>query len=276
MKSMMRYRIGAYVPIEVTGPDRVDYLHRLSSQHFKNAKVGDSFQGAFLNANGTVVSLFTAWVRESSVLLFVEPQSLQVSLAFLEKFHFGENLKFGELKGFQVVECRGGGEDGIPAPNWNGLHGQIFLVKELVALDFLTSAQELNELEYDTLRARQFFPKDRVDIGESNIILEAGLYDYIHRNKGCYPGQEVIERIFTYGNVAKKWVQLHSAQAISPGTDILFEGKKIGQVTSVHQWDSIFLVNGYVQRLHGQKDKELGLGNFLGRVVFSAPDVPKD
>jgi folate-binding Fe-S cluster repair protein YgfZ len=34
--------------------------------------------------------------------------------------------------------------------------------------------------------------------------LEAGAERSVARNKGCYPGQEVIERIFTYGQVNRK------------------------------------------------------------------------
>ena len=43
------------------------------------------------------------------------------------------------------------------------------------------------------------FPEYGVDIDETHMILEIKTPIAYQRNKGCYPGQEVVERILAYG-----------------------------------------------------------------------------
>ena len=47
-----------------------------------------------------------------------------------------------------------------------------------------------------------------MEIGDKDILLEGSAERSVARNKGCYPGQEVIERIFTYGQVNRKILTL--------------------------------------------------------------------
>ena len=44
----------------VSGPDRTDYLHRLSTQNFKILQSDDVVPGAFLSGSGSTISLFIA------------------------------------------------------------------------------------------------------------------------------------------------------------------------------------------------------------------------
>jgi folate-binding protein YgfZ len=63
----------------------------------------------------------------------------------------------------------------------------------------------------DLLRIESGVPEYGVDIDETHILLEANLPHAYKRNKGCYPGQEVIERILAYGGgrTPKKLVPLN-------------------------------------------------------------------
>ncbi|QQR80624.1 MAG: hypothetical protein IPJ69_00190 [Deltaproteobacteria bacterium] len=57
----------------------------------------------------------------------------------------------------------------------------------------------LAEEAYEGIRVRGRFPKYGIDIDENQILLESPIPVAYKRQKGCYPGQEVIERISAYG-----------------------------------------------------------------------------
>jgi folate-binding Fe-S cluster repair protein YgfZ len=53
-------------------------------------------------------------------------------------------------------------------------------------------------------------------------------------NKGCYIGQEIVERIRAQGHVNKKLVRLRitGSTLIDPGTKLTADGKEVGEITS--------------------------------------------
>jgi len=72
------------------------------------------------------------------------------------------------------------------------------------------------------------------DFGEKQIPHEAGLQDsHISYTKGCYTGQEIVERVRSRGQVNRVRVTLKydSAQPPAPGTPLLSEGKEAGYAT---------------------------------------------
>ena len=57
---------------------------------------------------------------------------------------------------------------------------------------------------FEYYRIHAGIPQVGIEASEKEIILETGFDRAVARNKGCYPGQEVVERIFTYGSVNRK------------------------------------------------------------------------
>ncbi|HEX4924504.1 MAG TPA: hypothetical protein VFV50_10475 [Bdellovibrionales bacterium] len=280
MKPVWAFKRKAWPAIHLTGEDRIDFLQRLSTQNFKSFSPGTVAPSAFLNGNGTVVGLFLAWIQNDRITLLPEPQSQAIIVSHIDKLHFGEKIEvqtervdFIEVRGQQArerLERELGAEPSagewprsvvsgiLPGEPWDGAGWLVPGAHEakLSAIPFLS------EPEYYALRAEHLFPRDQVDVGENNIILEAGLLDYVHRNKGCYPGQEVIERIFTYGNVAKRLVLLEGqARELEKGSELYFNEKKVGNVTSRHagQGASHYYV-ATVFRLHATPGNVFSLG----------------
>jgi len=90
-----------------------------------------------------------------------------------------------------------------------------------------------NSLE--TLRIEAGLPHYGLDMDESILPIEAGLQsEAISYTKGCYPGQEVMARIKTYGHVNKQLTGLTLEGDVLPnqGDEIFQETKKVGTVTS--------------------------------------------
>jgi len=86
----------------------------------------------------------------------------------------------------------------------------------------------------DVLRLEAGIPRYAVDMDEDNLLLETGLDDAVSFQKGCYLGQEVIERIHSRGHVNKKLtgLVLDGETPADRGDPIRFDGKEIGKVTS--------------------------------------------
>jgi len=105
------------------------------------------------------------------------------------------------------------------------------------------------------LRLEQGVPWFGYDFGEKQIPHEAGLQDsHISYTKGCYTGQEIVERVRSRGQVNRQRVGLtFSGEAVpEAGTPLMMKGKEVGFVTrAATTWDSTpprFLGMGYVRR----------------------------
>jgi aminomethyltransferase len=73
------------------------------------------------------------------------------------------------------------------------------------------------------------------DYDDKQIPHETGLeHSHINYEKGCYTGQEIVERVRSHGHVNRRLTELRfsSAEAPAPGTKLLYEGNEIGSVTS--------------------------------------------
>jgi folate-binding protein YgfZ len=80
-------------------------------------------------------------------------------------------------------------------------------------------------------------PRFGADMDESNLPPEAGLdARAVSYSKGCYIGQEIINRIHSFGQVAKalRKLQLADGLAVLPvrGDILLHDGKEVGWITS--------------------------------------------
>ncbi len=99
-------------------------------------------------------------------------------------------------------------------------------------------AQPFAEITADTLdiiRVEHGLARVGIDTSEKTIALEARLDYAISFNKGCYLGQETIERATARGGLRKKLFGLRVTGDTVPacGDAIMLEGKEVGRLTSV-------------------------------------------
>jgi len=116
----------------------------------------------------------------------------------------------------------------------------------------------------NTLRLEQNIPWFGYDFGEKQIPHEAGLQDsHISYTKGCYTGQEIVERVRSRGQVNRRRVWLRfsndTLQPPAAGTILTADGKEVGAVTSSsplpQQHDSIGM--GYARKENAAPGSEL-------------------
>jgi folate-binding protein YgfZ len=147
---------------------------------------------------------------------------------------------------------------------------------EAVADKLLTAARALGGracgwLALETARMEAGIPRFGLDMDESNLPLEAGLGERaVSFNKGCYIGQEVLNRIHTLGHVNKELKVLRLSDDLKElpvkGDKLYHLGKEVGYITSAV--DSPRLKGkvglGYVRREVNQVGTELTLKSGAG------------
>jgi len=105
----------------------------------------------------------------------------------------------------------------------------------------------------NSVRLEQGIPWFGYDFGEKQIPHEAGLQDsHISYTKGCYTGQEIVERVRSRGQVNRMRVSLRfeGSDAPAPNAPLLSESKEVGYVTRMGFSPAVnaFIGMGYVRR----------------------------
>ncbi len=112
-----------------------------------------------------------------------------------------------------------------------------------------------------------------VDIRERDLPQETEQMRALNFNKGCYVGQEIVERIRSRGNVHRKFtgLLLEGAAAIAAGAKIISNEKEVGEVTSVANLPTPSgertVALGYIRREVGVPGREMTIGTAKATVI---------
>lgn len=93
----------------------------------------------------------------------------------------------------------------------------------------------IGSLDWERLRVSKGRPALQTELQQASNPFEVGLFHAVSLNKGCFLGQESISRIYTKNTIRRQlWgIHLQSLDAsISPGVEIISEGRSVGTVTS--------------------------------------------
>jgi folate-binding protein YgfZ len=108
--------------------------------------------------------------------------------------------------------------------------------------------------DFRAFRIDHFHPRFGEDFTSSTLPQETGLTHALHFQKGCYLGQEIVERIRSRGHVNRMLIGLtlekeESFPVGTPvGTKLHFNSEEVGQITSIHRDRAIAMV-----RIQGSK-----------------------
>jgi folate-binding protein YgfZ len=112
-----------------------------------------------------------------------------------------------------------------------------------------------------------------VDIRDRDLPQETEQARALNFNKGCYVGQEIVERIRSRGNVHRKFTGFlaEGSLAIAPGAKILSDEKEVGEITSVAvlrmSSGERTVALGYIRREVGVPGREVTIGTAKASVI---------
>jgi folate-binding protein YgfZ len=249
--------------IRVTGEDRARLLHAMTTNHVQNMKPGEGLYAFFLNAQGRVQADAYILCFADHFLLDTEPETREPLYAHLDHYIIADDVTLEDitadtvcfgLEGPKAVETASAA--GLPAPHhhWShedwqdatvaaisgtGHHGvRVYAAaaRRDEIIQALEGAGAIFASAYDAelIRIRNFHPRYGVDMNESTLPQETQQMQALHFQKGCYLGQEIVERIRSRGHVNKQLMGFrlegHAAPAV--GSSLFAGGKEVGEVTS--------------------------------------------
>jgi tRNA-modifying protein YgfZ len=258
--------------VRVTGTDRLSYLHTMLSQHLEAARPGDVADFAYLDPKGNPLAAGRAVVTDDAVLLVTpSPQVAADLAAALEKFKFLTQVEAADISdGWALASIRGPEDqptgtmtaaregDGWVVRDRRGgsdLLGPDPWVRERVAqLDL----PEASDDDWESWRITHGVPAWGPEIAPGRRLQELGLLPtHVHLDKGCYPGQESIAKIYNLGAPRRALALVEAADELSVG----------GLVTSAVPVDGRWLALALLPLADGDLPATVDLDGVQARVV---------
>jgi folate-binding protein YgfZ len=242
--------------IRVIGDDRIAFFHGITSNDIQGATPASILPALFLSEHAHVIGELFVWFDKDALILDVSSQAWPIERAHIEKLLVADDVELEELPDRSMVylespkasEILGAPpiEPGRFARAEGLLIGRIArygadaysligdrdAIAEVLRKLETAGAHRIDAGDLELTRIENGIAKVGVDTGERTIALEARLNRAISLNKGCYLGQETIERATSRGGLKKKMYGLRFHRPINPGARLMLDGREVGIVTS--------------------------------------------
>ena len=236
--------------VRVTGPDRLSWLHSLTSQHLDALTAGSTAQALLLSPNGHVEHHLTLTDDGTATWIHVEPGTAAPLVEFLDSMRFMLQVEVAEVTGdYAVLTVVGPATDDAAVPlteaaagRTEGAVGTDYLVprEQLAAVAAATldrGAQLAGTWAYEAFRIAAYEPRYGLDTDHKTIPHEVGwIESAVHLSKGCYRGQETVARVHNLGHPPRRLVFLHLDGSVDRlpghGDQVELDGRPVGFVGS--------------------------------------------
>ena len=212
--------------LRLTGRDVLGLLHRISSQSLTDLAVGEARATLFCDFRARLLHrAHAARLADGSVWLVREDAPGDTLAAHIDQHVFREDVKIENLgSGFAVVGILETAPGGGRAFSAGGDAGTLHVIECAsvpdrvgiapgVALGLIAGsaagagsgapgAAVAGAWELARIAAGR--PRHGHEIAEAFHPFEVGLWDDVHLSKGCYTGQEVLQRLVTYDSVRRR------------------------------------------------------------------------
>ncbi|KAK1441604.1 hypothetical protein QVD17_07629 [Tagetes erecta] len=298
-----------YGRIRVSGEDRIKFLHNQSTANFEALSEGGGCDTVFVTPTARTIDIAQAWIMKTAVTLVVSPSTCGSITEMLKKYIFFSDkvevqdisdktclfalmgpksnqvmvdLNLGDLIGQPYGSHKHYNVGGNPVTVAVGsvIHedGFSLLMSPTAAgliwktlLSHGTTPMSSSALE--TYRILQGRPAPGSELTDEFNVLEAGLWNSISLNKGCYKGQETIARLITYDGIKQKLWGVQLSSPAEPGSPIIVEGKKAGKLTSYTsgKGGNEHFGLGYIKKKAASEGDTVIIGDNISGTVVDVP-----
>lgn len=303
--------------LRFSGPDRTSFLQGMVSNDVRKLVPGHGVHAAVLDIQGKILADTRILCTEDSFLVDLWESRKETILSHLHRYLIADEVEITDLSGqYGVVSLQGPkapsllerlmpkGE--IPAREldhrtWPIGKAEVRFVRSthtgeegydlwigtdhlLEAVSFVHDLGKPFPLQWVGIQAQEILrieaglPRYGIDMDEDNLLLETGLDRAVSFDKGCYLGQEVVERIRSRGHINKKLVGMVLEGDTLPerGSTIWAGEKELGRITSSALSPAMKrpLALGYVHRDYAQPGTRVtihGDGKTIPAEVSSLP-----
>jgi|SRR5579872_643205 len=302
------YDLGYRAHISLTGSDRVRWLNGMVTNNIRDLQPGRGVYAFLLNPQGHILGDLYAYNRGQSILVETDQSQVEKILATFDHYIIMDDVEVKNLSEEITALGIAGpnarrilAEAGIQVPevgplevfeakcacdcecvSCSGVRGD---VPDVETYELWLKPQEVKKtwdtvLEHgatpvgsdalELLRIKSGLPRYGVDIRERDLPQETEQARALNFNKGCYIGQEIVERIRSRGAVHRKftgfvWI---NGETVAPGSKIVVGEKEVGEITSARllgvQHPGVAV--GYIRREFAIPGKEVLIGSTPARV----------
>ena len=309
------YDLGYRAKLSLTGADRVRWLNGMVTNNIRDLAAEHGVYAFLLNPQGHILGDLYAYNRGESITIDTDANQIEKILATFDHYIIMDDVEvknlsseltalgvagpdalkvlraarveLPDLQPLQVHEIQCDCDCGcvkctlIRGDDVLGESYEIWLAPDHVKplWDSLVKAGAV-PVGSDALELHRIvcgIPRFGVDIRERDLPQETEQARALNFNKGCYVGQEIVERIRSRGAVHRKFsgFVLQDSADIVAGTKIVSGEKEVGEITSVARLQtgdgerSIAL--GYIRREVGAPGREVTIGGT--RATVTAPPL---
>ncbi len=261
--------------LRIEGPDAPSFLNRLLTIDARRMEPGAGARTFLLDAKGRIDACF--------YLLRTGPESYLVECAAghgaevlgkLDIYHFGERIEFAPCDDLTVLSIQGPGAvdalstAGVTPPEAPWAHHEAHLgglAVRLVRVDrggdgvdvwcsdpgAVRAALGLrvgDAAELEAMRVEAGVPAHPNEYGPHSSPLEVSGTSGVTEGKGCYPGQEVVERTLALGRPPRRLARLELDGPVAAGAGLLSGDDAVGTVTSASETEAGVVALALVKR----------------------------
>jgi folate-binding protein YgfZ len=305
------YDLGYRAHISLTGSDRVRWLNGMVTNNIRDLAAGYGVYAFLLNPQGHILGDLYSYNRGDSILVETDRSQVEKILATFDHYIIMDDVEVRDISGSITALGVAGPKSrevlsaaGIVIPEAKPL--EVFEAKCSCDCDCVQctgvrgedSEQESYELWLAPKDAKKTWealvahgatpigsealemhrivngiPLYGVDIRERDLPQETEQARALSFSKGCYIGQEIVERIRSRGAVHRKFTGFvaDTGQPITAGTKVVAGEKEVGEITSVAflQLPSAekTVALGYIRREVGTPGREVTIGGSKATVA---------
>jgi folate-binding protein YgfZ len=252
--------------VTVTGPDRLTWLHSLTTQHLESLVPGASTTALILSPHGHVEHEMHVVDDGTTTWITVEPGTAGDLVAYLDSMRFMLRVEVADVSPDWAVVWQPTREEHADHPTWlvpadiagigstdagsdRGGDASKYVDHRpdvLVGREVIVPRQDLvaalgdepaGTWALEALRVAAAAPRIGFETDHRTLPHEVGwIGPAVHLAKGCYRGQEAVARVHNLGAPPRRLILLHldgSAEALpSHGDAVLLGDRAIGWIGS--------------------------------------------
>ena len=300
------YDLGYRAKLALTGGDRVRWLNGMLTNNIRDLAVGQGVYAFLLNPQGRILGDLYAYNRGESIIVDTDRSQVEKILATFDHYIIMDDVEVKNVSdGMTVLGIAGprarevARAAGIEIPEAGPL--QIFDVACTCDCDCVKctcvrgedhgvesyelwvnpgdvkktwdaliahGATPVGSEALELLRIKSGIPLYGVDIRERDLPQETEQARALNFSKGCYIGQEIVERIRSRGAVHRKFTGfVAESGSFAVGSKVVLGEKEVGEITSSASLDGHTLGLGYIRLEVAIPGKEVLIGSNRARVA---------
>jgi folate-binding protein YgfZ len=298
------YDLGFRAKLSLTGGDRVRWLNGMVTNNIRDLATGHGLYAFLLNPQGRILGDLYTYNRGESIVVDTDRSQSEKILATFDHYIIMDDVEVKDVtdevsavgisgpRGREVLIAAGFAVPEIQplqmqSVTWQSMECSLVCgeqgnweiwvsssgVRKLWDALLAAGARPVGFEALEVHRIESGIPAYGIDIRDRDLPQETEQERALNFNKGCYIGQEIVERIRSRGAVHRKFTGFVLNGTVATGSKVVSNGKEVGEITSIAELPIAGdkrIALGYIRREVGTPGREVMVGS-IGATVVQLP-----